>query len=184
MATINTESITTAEQLLELPDDFGLCELVRGELIMMNAAGWPHGRVERKILVKMANFVEEHRLGEVSTSDTGFILERNPDTVRSPDVGFVRASRIPSEPIQGFFPGPPDLAVEIHSPSDRPGEIRSKIKQYLETGVVVVWEVDPEARTVTVHRRDGSVEKHSGEAVLTEPGLLPGFSMAIEDIFD
>jgi len=64
--------------------------------------------------------------------------------VRVPDIASVRADRLPTEPITGFFLGPPDLAAEVRSPSDRPGEMADKIAMYLEVGVQVVWDVDPE----------------------------------------
>jgi Uma2 family endonuclease len=184
MATINTENITTAEQLLQLPEDFGPCELVRGELIMMTPAGSEHAEIEMRLLLRLGNFVEEHKLGRVYPGDTGFLLEENKDTVRCPDVAFVCAARVPAGRIKGFFPAAPDFAVEIRSPSNRPGEVDEKIGQYLETGVQVVWDVDPESRTVTVHRPGETPEVYSGEMVLAEPELLPGFSIALKSIFN
>ena len=181
MATVNTESITTAQQLLELPGDFGPCELVRGELIMMNAAGSRHGRAKGEIFGILHAFLRENKLGVIFPSDNGFLLEQ--DTVRCPDVAFVCAARMPTEPIDGFFPGPPDLAVEIRSPSTRLPEVLAKISQYLETGVKVIWDVDPEAQTVTIYRAAGTVATYSGDATLTEPELLPGFSIALKEIF-
>ena len=183
MATVNTAHITTAKQLLELPEDFGPCELVRGELIMMTPAGSRHGRVEARILSRLDRFVEEAGMGAVFPGDTGFLLEQNKDTVRCPDVAFVGAARMPADPIIGFFPGPPDLAVEVRSPSKKLPEVLSKISQYLETGVQVVWDVDPEARRVTIYHAGGSVETLSGDTTMTEPELLPGFSLSLKDIF-
>ena len=183
MATVNTTNITTAEQLLELPDDFGPCELVRGELTMMTPAGSRHGRAEARLLSRIEAFADKQELGSVFPSDSGFLLERNQDTVRCPDVAFVCAARMPAEPIDGFFPGPPDLAVEIRSSSTRLPDVLAKISHYLETGVKVVWDVDPETQTVTIYRAAGTVETYSGDATLTEPELLPGFSIALKEIF-
>lgn len=183
MATINTANITTAKQLLELPDNFGPCELIRGELTMMTPAGSRHGRAEGEIFGILHAFLRENKLGVIFPSDSGFLLERDEHTVRCPDVAFVCAARMPAEPIDGFFPGPPDWAVEIRSPSTRLPELLAKIGHYLETGVKVVWDVDPDAQTVTIYRAAGTVETFSGDATLTEPELLPGFSIALKEIF-
>ncbi len=112
-------SITTADHLLSASGELGPCELVRGELIMMVPARFAHGRIEGTIYAALDRFVRSRDLGVVAPGDTGFLLERFPDTVRSPDVAFVCRQRIPSVPPQGYFPGPPDLAVEICSPDEK-----------------------------------------------------------------
>ena len=104
MATVNTAHITTAKQLLELPEDFGPCELVRGELIMMTPAGSRHNEVEVCLLLELGNFARKHRLGRVFSGDAGFLLEEDKDTVRSPDVSFVGNKRLPTELTPRFFP--------------------------------------------------------------------------------
>ena len=150
---------------------------------MMTPAGSFHGRIEDNIHCQVSVFVRENHLGMVFPGDTGFILERGPDTVRSPDVAFVRRERIPSVPPQGFFPGSPDLAVEIRSPDERPKEIEDKIRGYLAAGSLVVWDVDPTARTVTVHRPGAEPEVLGEDDTLAEESLLPGFSLAVKAIF-
>ncbi|MFO7901446.1 MAG: Uma2 family endonuclease [Pirellulaceae bacterium] len=89
---------------------------------------------------------------------------------------WISGGRIPAEPIEGFFPGPPDLAGEIRSPHDKTHDILDKIALYLEFGVQVVWDVDPKARIVTVYRPDGGTELFREGDTLTEQSLLPGFS--------
>ena len=183
MSTVDRANITTAEQLLQLPKDSGPCELVRGELIMMTPGGYSHGSIQMNLSTCMNSFVKRNRLGKITPSDVGFILEPDGRTVRAPDVAFVRADRLPAEPITGFFPGPPDLAVEVRSPEDRPGEITAKIAMYLETGVRVVWDVDPESKAVTVHRPERDGEVFHENDTLREETLLPGFEVAVADIF-
>ena len=183
MSTIDTEKITTAEQLFQLPKDFGPCELVRGELIMMTPGGVSHGSIQINLTSCLSPFVKRHRLGKIMPSDVGFILESDERTVRAPDVAFVRADRLSAEPIIGFFRGPPDLAVEIRSHSDRPGQIAAKIAMYLEVGVQVVWDVDPESKTITVHRPERDREVFHENDTITEKILLPGFEMAVAEIF-
>ena len=119
---VTAQQITTADQLLEAPG-LGRCELLRGELVMMPPAGFEHGRIEMAISAPLACFVKEHSLGVVTGAETGFLIGRDPDTVRAPDVAFVRAKRVPATPTTGFFEGAPDLAVEVLSPNDRASEL-------------------------------------------------------------
>lgn len=178
-----TTSITTADHLLAASGELGPCELVRGELIMMVPAGFAHGRIESRIHSAIDKFASSKDLGVVTPGDTGFLLERFPDTVRSPDVAFVCKQRIPSVPPQGYFPGPPDLAVEIRSPDDRPNAVAEKIADYLRLGVQVVWDVNPETRSITVHRAGSEPAVFACDDTVTEPVLLPGFALAVEKAF-
>jgi Uma2 family endonuclease len=176
-----TQTIHTAEQLLEATD-LPPCELVRGELRIISPASPRHGRLVMRISGLILNHVVERQLGEVYAADTGFWLERKPDTVRAPDIAFVSASRF-SEPERGYFEGAPDLAVEMLSPDDRAGEVLEKVQDYLAAGTRSVWIIDPRSRTVTVYRQGG------GAAVLRETDTLtdevvPGFEIPVRLIFD
>ena len=171
--------ITTAEQLLRA-GDIGRCELIRGELRMMIPAGGEHGRVIINVTVAVANFVRAHGLGILYGAETGFVLARDPDTVRAPDFAFTRAER-GEPPERGFVPGAPDLAVEVLSPDDRPGYVREKVAEWLEAGTVAVWVVDPRERTVTVHEQATTV---FGEAdTLAGGDLLPGLALPVREFF-
>ncbi len=174
---------TTAEQLLAASKDLDPCELVRGELIMMTPAGEEHSQVEGNIYAALRVFVQSGKLGRVYMGDAGFLLEQNPDTVRAPDVAFVCSLRIAAKPHKGFFPGPPDLAVEIRSPDDRPKEVASKIQDYLRLGVQVVWDVDSDRRTISVYRGGAEPQAYGEKDTLTEPALLPGFEMPVVAAF-
>ena len=113
-----TQPLITADYLLRTPD-LGRCELVRGELIRLTPAGSEHGSIIVNISTPLAIFVSRAGLGRVFAGDTGFHIAHDPDTVRAPDVAFVAHNRLPSPLPKGFFPGPPDLAVEVVSPDDR-----------------------------------------------------------------
>jgi Uma2 family endonuclease len=180
MATI--QQITPAQQLLETPD-LGRCELVRGELIRMSPAGFEHGRIVADISAPLAQFVEQRGLGVVTASGTGFQISQDPDTVRAPDVGFVRAERVPAAPAKGFFQGPPDLAVEVLSPDDRASQLLAKVHDWLAAGCRAVWVVDPEARTVCVYRnREESIVWHVSDE-LTGDDIVPGFRLPVAEVF-
>ncbi len=174
--------ITTAEQL-ERAGDIGRCELLRGELLMMSPAGSHHGDIVGNLHLAMAQFVKTHQLGRVKVGETGFIIERDPDTVRAPDIAFVRSQRLHLDRRRGFFPGPPDLAVEVLSPNDAPSEVADKVQQWLESGCESVWVADPERRTISVYRKDRPIRVcRAGETLDDEP-LLPGFSLSIDEVF-
>ena len=174
-------AITTAEDLLRA-GDIGRCELVRGELRMMIPPGFEHGRIAINLTAPIANHVKSCGLGTVVAAETGFLLSHDPDTVRAPDIAFVRASR-PSGPRRGYYPGAPDLAVEVLSPDDRPGYVREKVAEWLQAGALAVWVVDPRDRTVTVHEPDRAPSVFAEAEVLNGGDLLPGFELAVRDVF-
>jgi Uma2 family endonuclease len=181
MSTIE-QNITTAAQLLQTPR-LGRCELVRGELIEMSPSGYEHGRLAAEIAGILREFVKPRGLGAITGAESGFLLERNPDTVRAPDVGFIRADRLPTEKLSGFFDGPPDLAVEILSPSDRAGEVIAKVHEWLHSGCKTVWIVDPETETITVHESKERIFELSKSDSLSGGEVLPGFCVPVHDIF-
>jgi len=176
------QQITTAEELLEAPD-LGRCELIRGELIMMSPAGFNHGRIASRIGSRVSNFAEVAGIGVVTGAETGFRIGRKPDTVRAPDMGFVRSERLGPTPILGFFPGAPDLAVEVLSPDDRPREVLAKVQNWLDAGCQVVWIVDPAKRTVAVHRAGMDTVHLAENDTLSAEDLMPGFQLLVAEIF-
>ena len=180
MATI--QHVTTAEQLLAA-GDIGRCELVRGELIMMSPAGSEHGWIVMNIGVPLGAFVKKHSLGRVFGAETGFRIGHDPDTVRAPDVAFVTAERIGGKLAAGFFPGPPDLAVEVLSPDDRAGEVLAKVQDWLDAGCRAVWVVDPRTSTVTVYRSRSEIAVLGTSEALSGGDLLPNFSLPVSELF-
>ena len=178
------DKLATADDLLNLGPDFH-GELVEGRIIEMAPASWEHGLSGGQALFLLKQFVDTHKLGRVFTAETGFILKRDPDLVRAPDVAFVRSGRVPAERGRGgFFDGPPDLAVEIVSPGDRLVEVERKIDDFLTAGCLSVWIISPVRRTITLHRpaRDPGVLRE-GET-LSDEGVLPGFAVAVARFFE
>ena len=175
----------TAERLLAL-GDIGRSELVRGELIRMSPAGPRHGGVASTLLILIGAFVRERQLGKTYAAKTGFILSRDPDTVRAPDVAFVSKDRVHLTPKRGFFPGPPDLAAEVLSPDDSASDVLAKVEDWLNAGTVEVWIIDPDRKTVTVHAGvgdDHSVRTLHESNTLRCESLLPGFAVAVAEVF-
>ena len=173
----------TADDLLRLNMADMRTELVRGELVVREPAGYRHGDLAARLLIALGTFVELHGLGRVFTAETGFRLRQNPDTVRAPDVAFVRRERLPDPPPRGYAALAPDLVVEVLSPDDRPGEVLSKIGDWLEAGTSLVWVVDPEQRTARVYRSDGSQAHLTESDRLDGETVLPGFECELRRIF-
>jgi Uma2 family endonuclease len=175
--------LVTVEEFAKIPDDDHRYELVEGRVIRMNPPGSRHAVLAARLASLLSQHVEKGGLGVVMASG-GLHLASRPDTVREPDVAFVRAERIPPSGIpDGFWPGPADLAVEIRSPGDRRSEISAKVNEYLARGVRLVWIVDPKARTVTVHQQDEPQVILEGDAMLDGRTVLPGFSCSLDYIF-
>jgi Uma2 family endonuclease len=174
----------TAEQLYELPDDGLRYELLRGMLVSEPVPGRLHGRTVARISKLLSNFVDSNRLGVVYTGDTGFVLARQPDTVRGPDVAFLSDERERQTANAGpYIPGAPDLAVEVISPSDRTREVLGKVSDYFAAGSRRVWVVNPVREEVSVFRSPFAPQTLAGTDVLDGEDVLPGFSVTIDVIF-
>jgi Uma2 family endonuclease len=182
--TIAANKLITAEEFAAMAGD-GLHELVRGEVVEVPNPKPEHGRYVSRLDRRLGTHVEAHHLGEVLVNDSGFILDRDPDTVRGPDISFIRRERLPNGklPEGVYFPGPLDLAIEVLSPDDRLADVEDKIDLYLAAGCPLVVILNPKRRTATLHRP--GVDPH----IVREPELLDlsaivaDFRCALADIF-
>jgi Uma2 family endonuclease len=175
--------VTTVEQLLELHEPGFSHELVRGELRRMSNAGWWHGAIAAAIGDYLYTHVRTRRLGIAFAAETGFVLARNPDTVRSPDASFVRTGRLPTTPGPGLFVGAPDLAVEVTSPSDTFTAVHEKALDWLAHGAREVWVVEADTRTLRVYRPGGAMQFLATTDTLRGGDVLPGFEVPVADLF-
>jgi Uma2 family endonuclease len=174
----------TAEELERFPSDDRRYELVEGRLVPMSPVRFEHGRVVVRLSVLLGNHLERFPVGVVAT-DVGFKLKSNPDTVRGPDIAFIRNDRIPPKSARGFVNGAPDLVIEVLSPEDRPGEVSAKVREYLSRGVVLVVVIDPDARAVSTHHAGRpSVTLRSDDDVLDLRNVISGFRCTLRAIFD
>jgi Uma2 family endonuclease len=176
----------TADELLRLPTGMGeRYELVNGELMTMTPAGYEHGDIALELGARLRVYARTNQLGRVSGAETGFRLRSNPDTVRAADVAFVSQARIPPGRLpQGFFPGAPDLAVEIISPSEAAAEIQRKVTEYFTAGSHLVWVVYPDLRQVVVFRSARQSMVLAADDTLDGGELLPGFTCRVAELFE
>ena len=171
----------TAEQLLEMGNDQP-CELIAGELVMMTPAGFEHGEIALNIGFLLKLHAGKNRLGKVVSAEAGFVISRDPDTVRAPDVAFVRRERQPKS-ASGFFPGAPDLAVEVVSPTDVQKDVDDKARAWLAAGTPMVWVVWPSTRSVIVHRAAQPPRILHESDTITGEEVLPGFECRVAEFF-
>jgi Uma2 family endonuclease len=182
---MSTTTVVTADELLAMPTGMGKrYELVAGELRVMSPAGWRHGKIVLRLSARLAAHVDLHDSGIAFGAETGFRLASDPDTVRAPDISFVAKRNIPEqEPKDGFWPGAPDLVVEVLSPGDRSGEVDEKIDAWLAAGCAAVWIVNPKLKSVTVYRSRSDVKVLSTDDVLQGDPVVPGFSCSVDELF-
>ena len=182
MSAVATKLIT-AEEFARLPNpaNGSRQELVKGKILEMPPPQGRHGYLQVEFSAILRQHVKPNKLGWIVT-ESGTLLERDPDTVRGPDVSFYSISRQP-EPPDAYFDIAPDLAIEILSPSSRRKQVREKIEEYIANGVRIVWLVDPETNTITVY--NGTMRGiEFGTADTVDGGeVIPGFSLRVCEFF-
>jgi len=178
-----TDRLVSGEELLQHPE-WGPCELIRGKVVPVCRPNKVHGVLTSEITIELGIHLRKTGEGIVVSGDSGIFLERNPDTVRGPDVYFVRRERVGEAPLQPtFLEVPPDLCVEIVSPNDRWSEIEEKVRQYLAIKVKLVWVIDPVWKRARVYRLDGTTDIVSSTGSLSGEDVLPGFELSLSRLF-
>jgi Uma2 family endonuclease len=176
-------NLTTSEEFYALSSDGVRRELVEGHIQLMSPATPKHSWLGARLLRLVGNHAEQQQCGEVFDATAGYITSRNPDTVLEPDVSFVRSHRIANVfRERGFAPEPPDLVIEIISPSQTRKEQLEKAKRWIKAGCELVWVVDPETNQVVVLQGDSHLVLSEGQD-LTASNLLPGFTLSFEHLF-
>lgn len=185
MSTATTERLLTIDEFSKLPSNNRQQELVRGKVIEMNLPRPKHGFICTEIAAILREFVKPKKLGRVFSNDSGVITERDPDSLRGPDVGYYSFARVPPGEISDdYFEVVPELAFEVVSPDDRWSKILEKVAEYLEAGVTVVCVADPRNKSIQIHRADQPAEHLREDDVLEFPDVLQGFSCKVSQCFD
>ncbi len=176
------DALISGSELLEM-GDLGPCELVEGRVVPMSPAKVQHGRFESRFDFILRKYVQENNLGEVMVGEVGIYVQRHPDTVRAADILFISHERLAQATPHSFLDVPPELVVEILSPSDLWIEVRRKLRDYFTAGVTVVLVVEPDERLIAVYRSLTEVTELTETAVLTLEDILPGFSCPLAELF-
>lgn len=175
--------LITARQFAAMAPDVP-SELVRGEIIEMPRPGIRHGVVCNNVSIPISLWARAGNRGLVAINDAGVLTERNPDTVRGPDVLFVGRGRWPHDHApDGFLEVAPDLAVEVLSQYDVWKELLVKISEYFDAGVREVWVVDPELKTVQVFRPDAPPRTLRAPEIIESADVMPDFSCTVAEFF-
>ena len=173
--------LLTAEDVLRVRIPGKSAELVRGHLVVREPPSTRHGSVAARLTYLIGDDVYRHNLGVV-VQDAGFKIESEPDTVRAPDVAFVDRSRANQIPANAYAPFAPDLAVEVVSPGDRPGELLAKVGQWLEAGTKLVWVIDPPRAEAGAYADTGELTIIPPNGSLDGGPVLPGFTCALAEV--
>ncbi len=180
---VGTQRITTADELFAMGSAGHRYELVHGELREMTPAGFRHGKIQLRMGRRLGAYVEQHDLGCVVT-EVGFLLERNPDLVRAPDVAFVVKERLPEEDVPiTYWPGAPDLCAEVVSPNDTYADVQEKACEWIRHGARIVFVVEPERRRVAVHMPAKDVQILHEDDFLDGGGVVPGWRLQVAELF-
>ena len=184
MTTIK-QGLLTADDLLALHGQGVKGELIKGVLQEKLAAGMRHGDIAGSLIGEIRNYVRPRRMGRVGGTDAGILLERNPDTVREPDVYYISAEKLPLDVVvNGYYESAPDLVAEVLSPSDTRPEFDAKIQMWLDFGVRLVIAIYPETRNIATHQ-PGRPPVTLGYGDTLDGGeVIPGFQCPVREIFD
>ena len=174
----------TAQELLRYRNEPYRQELIAGRLREMEPSGFLHGQVTSWVGHLLLEHVSAHGLGVVVGAETGFVLARDPDTVRAPDAAFVRAERVTAGGLpETYWPGPPDLAVEVLSPNDRREDVEAKALDWLAAGTRAVVTLDPRQHTATLYRSPTDIRALRSDELLDLDPELPGFCVGVTELF-
>ena len=175
----------TVDELLEMDAKGKRGELIRGVFCPIMSAGEEHGAVVVNLVLLLGAVIKPNRLGRLLASDSGVRVETNPDTVREPDIAFISSERrLPGSVVRGYTEIPPDLVVEVVSPSDSMREVNDKARMWIDVGVHVVWVLWPETKMIEIHRPDEPVVTLRENDTLTGLDVLPQFTCPVKDIFE
>ena len=180
-----TKKEWTEEELQSLPDNGFDHEVVDGELVMSPKNNFEHENICFRLSVAMQAFNEQHKLGVILGSSAGFWMHNR--NCRAPDVSFIPRARLREAGFttrtRRFFPGAPDLAVEVLSPNTSRRDMNERLRDFFSSGTQIAWLINPKLESVEVcYALDNRKLLGSG-AELDGEHLMPGFRYPIADLF-
>jgi Uma2 family endonuclease len=182
MTAATQRRLVTVEEFEKYPRDFRY-NLVEGELVPMPpAAGPDHGALTSDLSFELTAFVKSNGLGQCYAAETGFVAQRNPDTVQAPDWAFISRDRVPKGPTKGFGRVVPDAVLEVRSPDDSPKEVERKMRRWIDAGVKLAWELNPKTGILTTYRPGIETRTVDSDGEIDGEDVLPGFSLPLKSI--
>ena len=178
----DSERLITGEELFHSPD-LGPCELVDGRIVPLPPTRPEHGEIELRLGSELMAWTHSSGRGRAFGGEVGLYIRRNPDTVRAADLLFISHERYVRWGSATYLDVAPELVVEIMSPTDRRSDVLEKVGDYLSAGVDRVWVVDPKLQCVLAYRTLTEAQRFEMGDVLADEELLPGFRMAVADLF-
>jgi Uma2 family endonuclease len=176
------ELLITGEELYLRPS-LEPCELVNGRIVPLSPTGRFHGVAESRFAMRLSIYAESSGKGIVMTGEVGVYIRHDPDTVRAADIAFISNERWARCESPGYLDVAPEIAVEILSPTDRWSDVKVKLQDYFSAGVDRVWVMDSKQRRISAYRSLTDVQQFQVGDILADEELLPGFSLAIADLF-
>ena len=183
MVAVASRNLMTAREFECLQDNGRHYELIKGELSEMVPPGGIHGSITCDFTIYTGFFIVSQNLGQCFAAETGFLIERNPDTVFAPDWAFITKERLPAIIPEGYISIIPDIVLETRSPSDTKRKVAEKVARWLEAGVKIVWELNPTTKELTVYSQNSEPKVLRTEDTLTGGEILPDFSLLLSKIF-
>ncbi len=174
---MNVESITLEEFLA---NDYPSFEYAKGGLVPMFDPTMAHGEISTNIVTLLNNYVRQHQLGRIYTAETKFQIG---ESGRKPDVAFVSQERLPENRHQAS-PIPPDIAIEVVSPTDKVYDVQEKALEYLDAGTQMVWVIEPILKTVTVYRSPDDIKTLTIKDTITGEEVVEGFQCSVAEFFE
>lgn len=180
-----TDVLFTAEEYLRLPESGSPTELVRGRIVPLNVPNFRHGKLCARLATLLTCYAEERQLGHVLSNDAGVVTEREPDTVRGPDVSVYSYARVPKGADPAGYPDAvPEVAIEVRSPTDRWPKVLEKVSEYLNAGIDLVYVVDAQSQSVFPYTAEQPRRPLSGDDELTFPAPLDGLRFTARRLFE
>lgn len=180
-----TFALLTAEEYLRLPENGCPTELVRGRIVPMNVPNFRHGKICARLASLLTHYAEEHQLGHVLCNDAGVVTQRDPDTVRGPDVSFYSYARIPKGAEPGGYPGVvPEIAIEVRSPTDRWAKILGKVSEYLTAGVDLVYVIGGQSQSIFAYTADEPSTSLGIDDEVAFPAPFDGLRLPVRRVFE
>ncbi len=178
------QTLLTAEELERLPNPADMQrELVQGVLVEMSPVGKSHGSVVVRLGARLVAWADHGPHGYVGT-ETGFILAREPDIVRAPDLTYIRPERVAmSAEDVGYWTIAPDLAVEVVSPSESAQDVNQKVRDYLAAGTRLMWVIYPRTRQVIEYTSSNASRIYISGDTLEHDDVLPDFRCPVAELF-